>query len=163
MFWTESPCLLTTYAVTICLLLVSELVAAGLLFHFRNNIATEVTRGFEKAVELYEQSVVETEAIDGLQWTFRCCGLNDRKEWLGIKNQTYPASCCPGFGDKDRRKECSEENAYTRTCLRQVESYIYSFANSAAIAGIIVAIVQLAAIISSCLLAKSFRKHYNYV
>jgi hypothetical protein len=44
-----------------------------------------------------------------------------------------------------------------------VENYVYFIANGAAIAGIIIAIVQLAAIVASCLLANAFRKHYQYV
>lgn len=159
----ESPCLLTTYAVSICILLIGELVAAGLLFHFRNNIAHEVTKGFEKAMEGYgkEGHEIETEAIDGLQFTFKCCGLKSSDEWMTAENHTYPASCCAGFDDKDRTKPC--DHPFEKTCLKEVETYFYYVANSAAIAGIIVAIIELVAIVSACLLASTFRKHYNYV
>lgn len=111
------------------------------------------------AIDHYDDSDVEREAIDGLQWTFKCCGLEDKDDWKPV-NATYPPSCCPGF-EKGKTERCT--NPHQKACLKEVEHYFYYVANSAAIAGIIVAIVQLAAIISSCLLAKSFRKHYNYV
>jgi len=157
----ESPCLLTTYAVTICLLLMTELVAAGLIFHFRNNITGEVKGGLRNAIRHYGDVPEQDEIIDSLQWTFKCCGLDSREDWKSSPNGTLPASCCPGFVDKDRSKPCHDP--YERACLREIESYFYFVANAAGIAGILIAIIQLAAIISSCLLAKSFRKRYHYV
>lgn len=112
----------------------------------------------------YEDSDVEREAIDGLQWTFQCCGLNGKDDWLSRPGRnastTYPSSCCDGFKSGDRTP-CHEP--HSKHCLREVEQYFYSVANSAAIAGIIVAIIQVAAIVSSCILAQTFKKRYNYV
>lgn len=155
-----------TYAVTITILLITEFVAAGLLFHYRNNIAHEIKNEIKRLMSAYGDGTIVTGsqiAIDALQNYLHCCGMWESEEWLKQKDYKngYPASCCDGFDTKNRTAEC--EHPYQKSCLKELETYFYYYANFAAYGGIVIALVQLTAIIAACLLAKAFRRKHLYL
>ena len=145
-------------------ILIGELVAAGLIFKFRREIGDEITSFYKKAVREYGTGITEQdELIDEVQWMNQCCGVDDKDEWLHRTNVTttaYPASCCIKY---DPKKPVPCHEPHQRACRPVVEGYLRYVANAAAISAIVIGIVELLAIISACALASSFRKHYQYV
>jgi hypothetical protein len=161
-----------TYAVTITLLLITEFVAAGLLFHYKKEIANEVKNEISRRMSSYGDGTNVTGSqivIDAMQSHLHCCGLYDSAEWdkhpdYSVSERGYPASCCDAFDASDRTNPANRcTDPYQKSCLKELESYFYYYANFAAYAGIVIAVVQLMAIVSACLLAKSFRRKHLYI
>lgn len=154
----ESPCLLSSFAVFILLLLVAELVVAALVTKYSGEFESLAADGMLKA--LHERRDTGYNAIDDIQTQLKCCGVRGISDYNTTK---LPDSCCPPTGPPEQEHHCTSDQAYPQACLPVLRDELSPFWHTVAAAGIIVALIQLGAVIGSCCLARAFRREYDVV
>lgn len=152
----ESPALLCSFSAVILILLIAELVAAALVVKYSGDFEQLAKEGLMQA--LRERSdAVKYNAIDDIQAELQCCGVQDSRDY----NTTLPASCCPPADRTDAA--CPQEQAYKTGCWPALDASLGPVWQTVAAAGIVVAVIQFAAVIGSCCLARAFRREYDIV
>ncbi|XP_054156099.1 leukocyte surface antigen CD53-like [Oppia nitens] len=163
----ENSCMLTTFSAIILVILLIELIGAGLIFAFRNKIDDLAKTGINEAIKKYNQTIDEpiTAALDDIQHSFKCCGANNASDWT--ENPRYssgvnvPDSCCSH--DKLVGDDCPVKNAYERGCIEALKDDIHGSVGYLGGIAIAVAIIQLIGILFACSLSRSIRKEYEVV
>lgn len=151
----ESPCLLSSFAAFILILLLSELVVAILLsgVNFEQLTADALRAELNKRNETAPYN-----AIDDIQIQLKCCGVTGINDYPDMTKLPY--SCCPNHGSHDT---CQSHDAYQQPCMTPVRDRLKPSLYTAATAAIIVALIQLGAVIGSCCLVRAFRREYDVV
>lgn len=177
----ENTCLLKTYFATVLVLLIAQIVVGILAYVYRNKVRDMVSDNWNR---LYQNSTDRSlqDAVNQMQSSFQCCGLNNYTEWLNA-NLSIPSSCCrtpttlPNCG--------GPSNVYGVGCISQVEAWIQH--NLIVVGSVLVALVvvqvrpapaarqsgrvarltvraplQLLALISSCRLIMAYRTGDSY-
>ena len=150
----ESPCLLTSYAVVILIILLVELVIAALIYRYRNVFDEVGEKGLQRTLDKYN-STQSYNAFDDMQRNLQCCGVNSASDWDG---KPFPSSCCA-----EHVQTCDKGNAYNQGCWKAIKDYLQPAWSAMAVVGIIVALIQFAAVAGSCCLARAFRREYDVV
>lgn len=96
----ESSCLLYTFAVIIGILLIAEIAAGAVAFHYRTQIEDLIRNNSVKLMASYNESVdnVAKDAWDTLQMELECCGVNSSADWTDLniapsQGGKIPSSC----------------------------------------------------------------------
>ena len=105
--WFQSKCLLTTYLVSIVLVMILEIGAGTLAFTFRRTFSEtlkqELLDGIEKRYLLNDSNGMKA-TWDQIQTRFDCCGVNNYTDWYKIsawpEEEWVPDSCCIPFVNK---------------------------------------------------------------
>lgn len=152
----ESPCLLRSFAGVVLVLLLAELVVGALVIKYRGEFEQVASEGLLEA--LHNRNDTGYNAIDDIQTQLHCCGVRSVKDYNDTEH--LPHSCCP-LAVSDA--ECKKEQAYAEDCLSALKNELSPVWRTVAIACILVAVIQAAAVIGSCLLARAFRREYDVV
>ncbi|KAL6117473.1 tspan6 [Pungitius sinensis] len=159
-----SPWMLKLYAMFLTLVFLAELVAGVSGFVFRHEIKAKLGVAYENAVLNYngtDASSSSSSAVDSIQRTLLCCGVNNYTDWNHtkyFKDNGIPVSCCKSNSNcspetlKDFKK--AETEVYTVGCFAQVTRVMES--NLGIVAGISfgIAFFQLIGIFLSCCLSR---------
>ncbi|XP_054453621.1 tetraspanin-7 [Anoplopoma fimbria] len=159
-----SPWMLKLYAMFLTLVFLAELVAGVSGFIFRHEIKAKLGFAYKNAVKTYnstDSSSRSSTAVDAIQITLHCCGVNNYTDWNTtdyFKEKGIPASCCKETTNcsseilKDMNKAGKE--VYTVGCFARVTHVMES--NLGIIAGISfgIAFFQLIGIFLSCCLSR---------
>ncbi|XP_042348955.1 tetraspanin-7 [Plectropomus leopardus] len=156
-----SPWMLKLYAMFLTLVFLAELVAGISGFIFRHEIKAKLGDAYKKAVMSYNSTDSSSIAVDAIQRTLHCCGVNNYTDWNDtqyFKDKGIPASCCEDntkcspetLKDLDKAKK----EVYKVGCFKQVTHVMES--NLGIIAGISfgIAFFQLIGIFLSCCLSR---------
>lgn len=106
---------------------------------------------------------------DNIQETFKCCGLESTPEHPGLKDwqaavNGTPLSCCDiPHGHLDTFT-CDQDQATMHTvgCVQAFGDFIKSHAMSLALAGVILAVIQLIGLFSACIIARQIKKNRGF-
>ncbi|KAM8909813.1 tetraspanin-6 [Spinachia spinachia] len=159
-----SPWMLKLYAMFLTLVFLAELVAGVSGFIFRHEIKANLGVAYKKAVSNYNSSDASSRsssAVDSIQRTLLCCGVNNFTDWSDtkyFKENGIPVSCCKSTSNcspeilKDLGK--AETEVYTVGCFARVTLVMES--NLGIVAGITfgLAFFQLIGIFLSCCLSR---------
>ncbi|KAA8588748.1 tetraspanin-6 [Etheostoma spectabile] len=156
-----SPWMLKLYAMFLTLVFLAELVAGVSGFIFRHEIKAKLGVAYDRAVKSYNSTDSSSTAVDAIQRTLHCCGVNNYTDWRDtayFEKNGIPASCCKDNTNcspetlKDLDKAGKE--VYTSGCFSQVTHVMES--NLGIIAGISfgIAFFQLIGIFLSCCLSR---------
>ncbi|XP_031158737.1 tetraspanin-7 [Sander lucioperca] len=156
-----SPWMLKLYAMFLTLVFLAELVAGVSGFIFRHEIKAKLGVAYKNAVKSYNSTDSSSIAVDAIQRTLHCCGVNNYTDWNDtdyFKKNGIPASCCKDNTNctpetlKDLDKAGKE--VYTTGCFSRVTHVMES--NLGIIAGISfgIAFFQLIGIFLSCCLSR---------
>ncbi|XP_029368251.1 tetraspanin-6 [Echeneis naucrates] len=156
-----SPWMLKLYAMFLTLVFLAELVAGISGFIFRHEIKAKLGSAYNNAVKFYNHNDSSSTAVDAIQRTLHCCGVNNYTDWGNtgyFKENGIPDSCCKDSAKcsleslKDLRK--AEKEVYTMGCFDLVTSAME--ANLGIIAGISfgIAFFQLIGIFLACCLSR---------
>ena len=92
--------LLVIFAVTLIIIVILEIVGAGLAIYFRNNIRLFLDDGFNRAFKEFntDDSALDA-AVNAYQIQLDCCGAENYTDWVNStfylgNNQRFPDSCC---------------------------------------------------------------------
>ncbi|KAK7922512.1 hypothetical protein WMY93_009414 [Mugilogobius chulae] len=92
-----SPWMLKLYAMFLALVFLAELVAGISGFIFRHEIKATLDSAYRGAVKNYNTTDTRSTAIDTIQKTLLCCGVNNYTDWINTNyymEKGIPTSCC---------------------------------------------------------------------
>lgn len=100
---------------------------------------------------------------DNIQETFHCCGLESSEDWMNAV-RGIPLSCCDiPHGQLDNfHCDSTQATMHDKGCLEAFGSFIKSHAMSLAIAGLVLAIIQLFGLLFACLIARQIKKNRGF-
>ncbi|KAL7064796.1 hypothetical protein AAHC03_05570 [Spirometra sp. Aus1] len=149
----EHVCMLKTFAVIIIILLILQIIAGILVFVYRSKFTTVVAEGIAYQIK-HLDSLPATEqketrkAFNKLQQKLNCCGGHGPEDW----GTSVPPSCCKG--------ETSPCNTpYKQGCAKAMYEMVKDKALIIGIIIVVMAIIQLGAVISACCLAKKIGEY----
>ncbi|XP_062456696.1 tetraspanin-7-like [Rhea pennata] len=160
---TEHRGLLRTYGTFLTAVLVAGLVAglSGLLY--RQDIAQGFQEGLREALRAYGEDEGKADALDALQRTLACCGVESYRDWLtspwaGGQNGSVPLSCCRARRGCQHRLP-NTHGLYRDGCFSKVSAFISSNMFYVATAALGLGLLQLIGIVLACLLAARIPAH----
>uniref|UniRef100_A0A5K3EFW9 Tetraspanin n=1 Tax=Mesocestoides corti TaxID=53468 RepID=A0A5K3EFW9_MESCO len=136
--WKENVCMLTGFAVIVGLILTLEIIVVVLGFVYRDQLP-ELVRQF-LINELSEAKKNSSPTMDNIQASFMCCGVD-------------------GPADYEKRPESCAN--YETGCQKTLEDFMMKYSTVLFIAAIVVALLQLAAIVVACCLRSSIRAYQS--
>lgn len=168
----ESRCMILTFIVLLCVVLVLEIAAAALAFVLRNKITKVIEDHMKNATVNYNLTGYTgvTLTWDKVQKKFKCCGAASYDDWkTNVKlNSTgsVPDSCCnspspaPQCGHGQRK---THDAIYTNGCVKGFVEWASS--NILIVGGIAAAltVVEIIGIVIAGCLVSSIRRHYESV
>lgn len=100
---------------------------------------------------------------DNIQETYKCCGLENSEDWLPAVNGT-PLSCCEIPHGQLNNFVCDADQLtiHQTGCVLAFGDFIKSHALSLALAGIILAVIQLFGLLSACIIARQIKKNRGF-
>lgn len=166
----ESHCMIVTFIVLLCIVLVLEVAAAIVAFVLRNKITAALGDEMQKATVNYgvtDHNGV-TRAWDKVQKTFTCCGAANYTDWYGNEmlgnTSSVPDTCCINATDGCGWDQMETANAiYTDGC---VDGFVKWVTSNIGIVGGIAAgltVVQVIGIMIAGCLASAIRREYEAV
>jgi len=166
----ESFQLLYAYGTILFILFVVELIAAGAVIGFKNDIREEAVNGIKEAMKDYpnhwENSTQDYNVIDDMQRSLHCCGAENVSDWhqvppynaTGPLNWNYPSSCC---NNTAQGQECHAP--WPTPCWQAVEQEIQGSSRTLIGFSIAIAVVQFLAMLAACVLARTYKREYDVV
>lgn len=166
----ENHCMIVTFIVLLCIVLVLEIAAAATAFVYQKKLTTIVETGMESATKNYGNPANKgvTKSWDVLQQQFKCCGANNYSDWSDNvelkKTDSVPDSCCFNVSNGcGKGKLQSPTNIYEHGCVKGFVAWVTS--NIGIVGGIAAAltVVEIIGIIISGCLASAIRRDYEVV
>ncbi|VDK30823.1 unnamed protein product [Dibothriocephalus latus] len=148
----EHTCMLKTFAAIVSVLFILQIIAAILVFLLRSNFVEVVTVGISAQIRQLdflpptEQSQMR-KALDKVQKELKCCGGHNSGDW----GAAVPSSCCAGEPPLCR-------NPYHQGCAQATYDLIKDKTLIVGIFLVVMATLQLGAIISACCLATKIKE-----
>ncbi|RWS04072.1 CD63 antigen-like protein [Dinothrombium tinctorium] len=164
--YNENYCFLVTYSTIILILLLTELVAAGVLYKFRSNIKDEAVKVLEKYLESYKKENATRDFVDNIQQKHECCGVVSMDDWKKYgqfkwhgsnTTENYPDSCCPNMA---KARPC--DSPFRQNCLDAIFDLIRKSSKIIIAVCISAAVVQFLTVVFACTLAKNLRSQYQH-
>lgn len=151
--WKNNSCMLKTFGVIVIILLICEAVCAILLLVYRHQFVGIVEENFQSLIkELEDKKITEDDpsikTIYKLQKSLECCGGSGPGDW---KNP--PDSCCEGSGSGG---SCT---TYKTGCAKAMYQKVKDSALTFGIIILILALIQIGAIICAFCLAKEVKNY----
>lgn len=147
------------------MIFVLELSAGITGYILKNSTYALVTSTLKRNMENYTNANETHIAVgwDNIQETFRCCGLKNSEDWLLAVNGT-PLSCCEIPHGKLDTFLCNkdQETMHDVGCVEAFGNFIKSHALSLAVAGLVLAIIQLFGFLFACLIARQIKKNRGF-
>ncbi|CAG2169062.1 unnamed protein product [Oppiella nova] len=159
----ENACMLTSFSSIILVILLIELIGAGLIFAFKSTLKSAAEKGIEGAIAKYNMTDNSTDInviLDDIQKNLKCCGAVNASDWQ-LHNKypadTYPPSCC---ATETTAKFCTTD-PYKNGCIDKLEADVKGSIGLLGGIAIAVAVIQLIGIIFSCSLSRSIKREYE--
>uniref|UniRef100_A0A8C9LAT0 Tetraspanin n=1 Tax=Pavo cristatus TaxID=9049 RepID=A0A8C9LAT0_PAVCR len=154
---TDHRGLLRTYSAFLVAVLLAGLTAGLSALLYRQDIARGFREGLRQGLSAYGEDEGKADALDALQRTLGCCGVESYRDWLASpwalqQNASVPLSCCRA------RRGCPLSSAgahglHTEGCFGKVSAFVSSNMFCIATAALGLAVLQVVGIVLACLLA----------
>ncbi|XP_043199288.1 tetraspanin-7-like [Amphibalanus amphitrite] len=153
------PVLLYIYSFFLLLVFFIVLAAGISAYAHRQKIVEVFQDGLRNGLKEYDVDKDKKEAIDFIQSTLHCCGINGTTDWNSTPSARSPDSCCARW---------NEDNTcvvvYHNGCYKKVMEIFYTNIGIIAGAAIGLAFFQVIGIVLACMLAKNAKRaHYQQV
>lgn len=106
---------------------------------------------------------------DNIQETFKCCGLDSSVDHPGFMDWQaeiggIPLSCCDIPHGQVDHFTCDKDQTtmHASGCVQAFGDFIKSHALSLALAGVVLAVIQLIGLLSACLIARQIKKNRGF-
>ncbi|GFR90431.1 tetraspanin [Elysia marginata] len=160
--------LLAVFFSLILLVFIGEVAAGVLGYVYRSKVNGVLNDNLNDAINDYNLSSYK-EQIDYMQQEFHCCGVHNATDWADSAswktNHTglVPESCCkPTHGNDTCVPEITSKDIYHEGCLDKLNSEFRKNLVYIATAAVILALIQLMALLSTCILVCRTREERNY-
>ncbi|XP_037074860.1 tetraspanin-7-like [Pollicipes pollicipes] len=160
----SQPVLLYIYSFFLLLVFFVVLAAGISAYAYRRKLSHGFQDGLRDGLQEYGVNTDKMAAIDAIQSTLKCCGINGTSDWNNTPyarshgTPAYPASCCAKWDDT----RCT--TVHDSGCYKVVMDFFYTNIGIIAGAAIGLAFFQVIGITLACLLAKNAKRaHYQQV
>ncbi|XP_032895674.1 tetraspanin-7-like [Amblyraja radiata] len=158
---TEHKCLLRTYGVFQMALLIGGLSAGFSALFYRKDIAEGFRNGLGETIQVYGEDEEKADAIDDIQRTLDCCGVESYKDWVlspwseqQMGNGSVPLSCCTvRRGCENNPVIPGAQGIYKEGCFKKIYNFVNDNLFYIAVGALGLAVVQVVGIVLACLLA----------
>ncbi|XP_059824225.1 tetraspanin-7b [Hypanus sabinus] len=156
-----SPWMLKLYAMFLSLVFLAELVAGISGFVFRHEIKDIFLKTYTDAVHNYNGEDEQSHAVDDVQNSLRCCGVQNYTNWSTSTywpEHGFPRSCCIKSSDCNpqdlRNMTIAATKVYHQGCYELVTGFMET--NMGIIAGVAfgIAFLQLIGMLLACCLSR---------
>jgi len=147
----ESNCMITTFLIFLLIILIAEIVVAGLAFHYKGDIENFVEKNANKTFHMKN-----TQLWDTIQGDFKCCGVKGKEDWPDQND--LPGSCC----DPPLNNTCPSSKA-TKGCLPKLEDMVKKNYLVVGLVVLTVAFIEVMGIIFACCLRSAISERYQSV
>ncbi|KAJ8258937.1 hypothetical protein COCON_G00179490 [Conger conger] len=163
--WKENHCMVTTFSVLLCFIVMIEIGAAIAGYIYRGQLNDIVDSSFKDMVKKYNSSSEDIKkAVDNMQMELHCCGVNSSADWADFMpdQKSVPESCC-----KKQTQGCGNgamqdaDKVYQKGCLLTVKELLKNNVKLVIVAAVVIAFLQVTGIVFACLLMKSIRSGYE--
>ena len=156
--WSDSPCLLKTFAYLIVVILLVQIVGIIVIYFHKDDIQDQLKKGLENYDKTDATDGV-TKVWDSLQQHYECCGITEPQDWeQRLGEHTVPDSCCKeialGCG-KAALSVPDNPAIYNVGCKEKLKTDVTMIASVGGILGI----VQLLGILVACCMARRGGTH----
>ncbi|XP_074662831.1 CD63 antigen-like [Tubulanus polymorphus] len=161
----ENYCMVMTFAVLMGLIFIIEIGAGIAAFVMKSNVEKQVRKGMSDTLGQYWKNPSVKKTWDGVQKTFKCCGVDGPKDWKktnGTTTGNIPVSCCKTNTNDPKCVETAN-NVYTSGCVKGFKDWVEDNIYIVAGVGVGLAFVQVIGVIFACCLARSIKKEYEVV
>lgn len=143
--WKLNTCMLKTFAVIISILLIIEIIVGILVLVYKEKVKDYASAYVKQLIYNVEVSgSVEAEGIlRNLQEKLKCCGATGESDWQDPK--TF---CCP-------RNNPNCQVITGKGCVNVIYDYLKGHSVVAGILVLVLAVVEIGAIVAACCLAKN--------
>jgi CD63 antigen len=144
--WMENTCLLSLFFTIILILFVAELACGIAVLVNKDGFKNTVFEGIKKEMKRYNSDLPpdQKHAIDQMQESLQCCGCDGPGDFFGT---IPPASC----------------KSYTEGCCNKIWNKLESQLGIVGGVAIGILVIELLAMIFSCILCQAFRRgDYQY-
>ncbi|KAJ6632653.1 CD63 antigen [Pseudolycoriella hygida] len=155
----ESTLLTNIYACLLSLVFILEISAAIAGFVLQGQVREMLVRTMNESLGAYAKYDSANTAIDFMQRSLECCGVDGPEDWVGIFPQKetsdavyVPESCCAELDGLN----CSEY--FLSGCLDRMHFVIGQSAMMIATGATTVAFVQILGVMCAFMLAKTIRR-----
>ncbi|XP_060529013.1 CD63 antigen-like [Cylas formicarius] len=159
----ENHCMIITFSVLLCLVLILE-VAAGVVGYIRrNDVGIMLEDTLNSTMYKYNTNQEIKRTWNSAQHDLKCCGMNGPKDWQKVtREKILPYTCCP---DKKDDGSCTLDSPdyYKDSCVTKLKEYLVMYASVIGAVGLGIAGGQMFGIIFACVLARHIRKEYETV
>lgn len=158
-------CLLALFFVIMFVLSIVIALAAIFAFIMKDKVGVEddLANLLKQTMKKYrfnsseaEDSLPITQAWDGIQFEFQCCGAKGYEDWVELnltitEGPSFPSSCC-----KSNYTKCNEElvpeqdTFYSQGCFEMIKSFVEKHTRPLIIIGFVIAVVMVMAMVFSC-------------
>ncbi|XP_063697776.1 leukocyte surface antigen CD53-like [Culicoides brevitarsis] len=138
----ESQCLSLTYSALLFLIIIVQVTVAVLIFV--NLQEDKIKEPINKSIEKVFNDKTFKAEVDALQANLKCCGSTGPDFWTDI-----PDSCCKAD------KPCKTEGYFEEGCTQKLVDFLLEYKNILAYIALGFAVVELIALIFSCVLVKN--------
>jgi len=153
--WCENTCLLAIFFSIILILFVAELACGIALFVNKDKIRDEVFKGVGEAFKTYSTDNEVKDSIDSMQQQMKCCGCTNATVDYTKLGNNIPPSC--------HENNDPSKHIFDKGCCQKV--WDEGMSQIGVVAGIAIGIlvIELLAMIFSCILCQAFRRgDYQY-
>ena len=156
--WSDSPCLLKTFAYLIVVILLVQIVGFIVIYFHKDDIQDQLKKGLEN-YNTTDATDGVTKVWDSLQQHFECCGITEPQDWeQRLGEHTVPDSCCKEIGlgcGKAALSVPDNPAVYNVGCKEKLKTDVTMIASVGGILGI----VQLLGILVACCMARRGGTH----
>jgi len=151
----EQPILLYIYAAFLAIVFVVEVGACISGYAYRSKLRFSFQRGLNSSLAVYNHDHARTSAINSLQTTLHCCGIDGYADWYTTPYARVPGSCCK------TNMGCDTKNPimiYNTGCYALVTNFLTAKVGIVAGAALALACFQLFGVFLTVCLANLLQK-----
>lgn len=153
----ESNCMISLFMLFLTLILVAEVVAAGMAFKYKGEIKEFARTESLKALKDNKTA----HAFDIIQNDWKCCGVDGAKDYTD-NQRPIPASCCSNL---PVAATCTTDTAgfHDVGCLPEIENRLKTNYLAVGVTALIIAFIEIIGIIFACCLRGAIQDKYQTV
>lgn len=163
--WKSNYCMILTFCGLLTIIFILELAAGITGYILKNSTNSLITDTLQPTMKDYINKEKPHIAVawDDVQSRFSCCGLQNYEDWVHAVNG-IPLSCCEIPRGVLDSFTCGNgtDTLHEIGCVASFGDFIQEHARSLALAGIILAIVQLFGLLFACIIARRIKEHRIY-
>ncbi|XP_026800852.3 CD63 antigen isoform X2 [Pangasianodon hypophthalmus] len=162
--WKENYCMVTTFVILLSLVLITEILLSIGGYVLTNTMLVIMDEGLQEMISEYETNEEFKDGMDKMQQMLKCCGGVNVSDWADFQADgiSVPDSCCRnitlncGIGAMNNGNEI-----YTRACGTALENLIKLVRCWFGVAALVIAFIEILAVVFACTLMRGIHKGYE--